>query len=132
MKTRVVIWTIIAILVVAGTLFLLLTARKTQRKIVTIKDLQYQTQRTEKNINDLFAKLAQARAVPLPSASSELITQAEAYLTQARDLIETNKQTNDIKTMENNLRLAHRLLTKTRRLIRSATRPKPLPGMTGG
>jgi len=131
-KIRVIIWTITAILVVVGTLFLLLGGKRTQRKIITFKDLQYQTQRTEQNINELFARLAQARAVPLPPGSSQLITEAEAQLNQARDLIEKNKQTTDIKTMGKNLRLAHRLLTKTRRLLRTATRPKPLIGGPGG
>ncbi|MGB9742470.1 MAG: hypothetical protein ACP5JB_03775 [candidate division WOR-3 bacterium] len=130
MKLRIVIWTIVGILVVAMLLFLLLGGKGTQRRI-TLKELHLQTERTEKSINELSGRLAQARAIPLSPDAVSALRAAESLLTQARTLMEKAKTGTDPKTVEQHLRTVHRLLTRTRRLLRDATRPQPAkPGGT--
>ncbi|MEO0004463.1 MAG: hypothetical protein ABIK47_04855 [candidate division WOR-3 bacterium] len=122
MKLRFIIWAVVGVVVVAGVIFLVLSGKTPQKK-VTINDLRLQIERDEKTINELTAKLAQARAVPLPPANAELLSQAETNLNDARTLIEKAKQSENIRDVEANLREAHSLLTKCRRLLRAATKP---------
>jgi tRNA/tmRNA/rRNA uracil-C5-methylase (TrmA/RlmC/RlmD family) len=124
MKLRIIIWTVVGILVVAGIIFLIFGG-KNPRQRVTLKELKWQTERTEKSINELFGQLAQAKAIPLPGTAAQSLNTAESLLNQSRTIIEQTKKDNDLKTIEQNLRTVHRLLTKTRRIIREATRPQP-------
>jgi flagellar basal body-associated protein FliL len=124
MKIRVIIWIVVAIVVVAGAFFLILTG-KSRRTKVTIEDLKFQIQRDEETINELAAKLAQARAVPLPPANTQILNEAEARLNEARAQLEKAKQSDNIRTIEENLKQAHSFMTKCRRLLRAATKPRP-------
>lgn len=130
MKLRIVIWTVVGILVVIGAIFLL-AGRKSYQRRITLKELRLQTERTEKNINQVSARLAQARAIPLTPEAARSLNTAESLLNQTRTLIESAKSSTDPKIVEQNLRTIHRLLTRTRHLIRNATRPQgTIPGKT--
>ncbi|MCL6466385.1 MAG: hypothetical protein K6T77_06505 [candidate division WOR-3 bacterium] len=131
MKLRVVVWLIVGIVVVIGSLFLVLTGKSSRGKKVTIEDLKRQAARTETTVNALTARLAQAKAIPLPPEKSRYIAEIENNLTQARELVEKTKNSTGIREAEESLRKAHRLIRQTRRLLREATSPKPLRPSTG-
>lgn len=122
MKMRFIVWAVVGVTVVVGAIFLVLSGRTRQKK-VTLSDLRFQIQRDEETINELTAKLAQARAVPLPPANAELLNQAEKKLNDARTLIEKAKQSENIRDVDENLKAAHLLMSQCRRLLRAATKP---------
>ncbi len=126
MKLRIIIWTAVGILVIAGVIFIIAGSKSIPRRI-TVKEIRLQTERTESSLNQVTARLAQAKAVPLtPEAASSLNT-AESLLSQARTMLAEVKSDNDPKTAEGKLRIIHRLLTRTRRLIRNAAKPQVTP-----
>ncbi|GEM_PF-891796 len=131
MKLRVVVWLIVGIIVVIGTLFLLLTGKSSRGKKVTLEDLKRQAARTETTVNDLTARLAQAKAIPLPPEKSRYINEIENNLTQARELVAKTKTSTGIREAEESLRKAHRLIRQSRRMLREATNVKPLRPSTG-
>jgi uncharacterized membrane-anchored protein YhcB (DUF1043 family) len=130
-KLRVVVWLIVGIIVVIGTLFLLLTGKSSRGKKVTLEDLKRQAARTETTVNELTARLAQAKAIPLPPEKIRYITEIENNLTQVRELVAKTKNSTGIREAEESLRKAHRLIRQSRRMLREATNPKPLRPSTG-
>lgn len=127
MKLRVIIWTVVGILVIAGTIFIITGSRASQRRI-TLKELKLQAERTEAGINQLAARLAQAKAVPLSPEASQRLDSVETLLNTARTLLEQAKTENEPRAVEEKLRTIHRMLTRARRQIRIATRPQlPTP-----
>lgn len=126
MKLRIIIWTVVGILVIAGIIFIIAGGKSTQRRI-TLKEIKLQTERTEASLNQVTARLAQAKAVPLSPEAASSLNAAESLLTQARTLLEETKSETEPKTAEEKLRIIHRLLTRARRLIRNATKPQVTP-----
>ncbi|NPV13832.1 hypothetical protein HPY86_02740 [candidate division WOR-3 bacterium] len=131
MKLRVVVWLVVGIVVVIGVLFLILTGKSTRSKKVTLEDLKRQATRTETTVNELTARLAQAKAVPLPPEKKQLLSEVENNLNQARELVHKTKNSTNLREAEEALRKAHRLIRQSRRLLREATNPKPLRPATG-
>lgn len=123
MKLRLVIWTVVGIVVVAFGIFILLAGKAGQSKRVTLNDLKRQLTRTEQAVNDLTAKLAQAKAVPLPPPQSELLGKAEENLNRARELLQEAKGSNERALVEKTLREIHQLIRQCRRFIREAKKP---------
>ncbi|MGQ9707342.1 MAG: hypothetical protein ACUVUR_00500 [bacterium] len=124
MNIRVVVWTIVGVVVVTGAIFLFITGKRRPTR-VTVENLRFQIQRDEQSINQLSAQLAQARAVPLPQTNTQLLNQAAVHLEEARLRLEEAKRSDDIRKIEESLKQAHLSMSKCRRLLRSATRPKP-------
>lgn len=125
MKLRIIIWSIVGIVVIIGVLFLVLTGKNTRRVRVTLDDLKREAAKIERSINELNGRLAQARAVPLPPEKNAALSQVESHLNQTQKLIENVKNSTDVRTANDALRQAHRLIRKCRRLLREATTPRP-------
>ncbi len=125
MKGRIILWSVVGVLVIAGVLFILLTGKSTRRNQVTIDDLKRQAARTETSINELTAKLAQAKAVPLPAEKVQMLTEAEQKLNQARTLLAEVKNATEPGKANETLRNVHRVIRQVRRRLREATKPKP-------
>ncbi len=124
MKLRAVIWTVVGIVVVVLTLFILLTGRAGRSKRITLQDLKRQASRSEKTINKLYTEINQAKAVPLTPMQSQLLTEAENNLKKAEELLNRVREGTEVAAVNKNLQEVHDLIGKTRRIIRRATKPK--------
>ncbi|MEO0079287.1 MAG: hypothetical protein ABIK44_01235 [candidate division WOR-3 bacterium] len=125
MKTRILVWAIIGLLVVATVIFLFVSPKRAVR--VTLEELKRGATQSENRLNRLLTELTAAKTGPFAPANAELLSRAEAMLGEARQLIEKVKMASDIREASDNLAKANKLITKARRVLREASRP-PKPG----
>ncbi len=125
MKLRIIVWTIVGIVVIAGVLFLVLTGKGTKGGKISLDDLKRQAERSQASVNKLTGQLMQAKATPLPAEKNRLLEEAEEKLNQARSLLESVKNSSNLRQAESELREAHRLIRQCRRLLYQATKPTP-------
>ena len=127
MKSRIVVWTLVAIVVIIGVI-VVLTAPKTSRSPkVTTDMMKSEVAREETQLDRLAAQAAEGRKSVKPGASTEGLDEADRLLAEARDKFGQAKQATDIKEAQQSLIDGREALRKARRAVQLATKPASRP-----
>jgi hypothetical protein len=127
LKSRIVVWTLVAIVVIIGVI-VVLTAPKTSRgSKVTAEALKTEVAREETQLDRLVARAAETRKSVKPGGSVEHLDEADQLLAEARDKLGQAKQAADIKEAQQSLSDGREALRKARRAVQLATKPASRP-----
>ena len=127
MKSRIVVWTLVAIVVIIGVI-VVLTAPKTSRgSKATAEALKTEVAREETQLDRLVARAADTRKSVKPGGSMEHFDEADRLLAEARDKLGQAKQATDIKEAQQSLIDGREALRKARRAVQLATKPASRP-----
>jgi hypothetical protein len=122
LKSRIIVWSIVGVLVVAAVVFLLARPRLPQTPRMTAERLQKSADRTELQVNRLAARLVAARNVPPPGLDQARAIEADRLLTEARSKLGEARQSSDVKQGEALLRNVKVVLRKARRELELASK----------
>lgn len=128
MKSRIVIWTIVGILVLLGVV-LIATGRKSPRvPKVTLDLARSEAAKAEMQLDRLGARIAEARKTTAPGATpNQGLEEAERLLAQAREKLGQVKQAGDLKQAEALLIESRQMLRSARRAVELATKAASRP-----
>lgn len=122
MKTRVIIWAVVAILVLVVVVLVLSTGRRGRLPRVQLDDLQQRAKVVEGRLAERASEIARIKTEPV--ANPQALADAEKHLTEALALIQKVKESDNVRKADTDLRSVHRLMTRINRELRLATRPK--------
>jgi hypothetical protein len=124
LKSRVVVWTIVGILVLVGIVFIVATKPLGSRGGArTLEQTKAYTDRVESQLNRLAMRLSQARkATPSGADTSKLFAEAERLLTAARAGIGKIRDAKEMKQAEAELRDVNQLIRQARRSLELASK----------
>jgi hypothetical protein len=127
LKSRIVVWSLVAIVVIIGVI-VVLTAPKTSRgSKLTADALKTEVAREETQLDRLMARAAEARKSVKPGGGTEHLDEADRLLAEARDKLGQAKQATDIKEAQQLLIDGREALRKARRAVQLATKPSSRP-----
>jgi len=128
LKSRIVIWTIVGILVLLGVV-LIATGRKSPRvPKVTLDLARSEAAKAEMQLDRLGARIAEARKTTAPGATpNQGLEEAERLLAQAREKLGQVKQAGDLKQAEALLIESRQMLRSARRAVELATKAASRP-----
>lgn len=122
MKTRVIVWAVVAILVLVIVVLVLSTGRRGKLPRVQLADLQQRATVVESRLAERASEIARIKTEPV--ANPQALADAEKHLTEALALIQKVKESDNVRQADTDLRSAHRLVTRLNRELRLATKPK--------
>lgn len=123
MKSRLVVWTLVGIVVIVGVI-VVLTAPKTSRgPKVTIDTIKTEVARADTQLDRLVVRSAEGRKSVKPGAGTQGLDEADRLLAEARDKLGQAEQATDIKQAGQLLIESREALRKARRAVELATRP---------
>ena len=128
MKSRIVIWTIVGILVLIGVV-VVATAPKAKRGAkVTLDLIKSQAAQAETQLDRLVARTAEARKAMAPGATPNRgLEEADRLLAQAREKLGQAKQATDLKQGQLLLIDGRQMLRRARRAVEVATKTASKP-----
>ena len=127
LKSRIIVWTLVAIVVIIGVI-VVLTAPKTSRgPKVTPDALKSEVARAETQLDRLVARVAERRKSVAPGAGTEGLDEADRLLAEAREKLGQAKQATDIKETRQLMIEGRESLRKARRAVELATKPTSRP-----
>jgi hypothetical protein len=128
LKSRIVVWTIVGVLVLIGVV-VIATAQKSPRgPKVTLDVIRSEAVQAETQLDRLVARTAEARKAVAPGvAPSRSLDEADRLLAQAREKLGQAKQATDLRQAELLLIDGRRMLREARRAVELATRGASKP-----
>ena len=127
MKSRIVVWTLVAIVLIIGVI-VVLTAPKTSRgPKITADMIKSEVTRAETQLDRLVVRVAERRKSVAPGADTEGLDEADRLLAEAREKLGQAKQATDIKEAQQLLIEGREALRKARRAVELATKPRSRP-----
>ncbi len=124
LKSRILVWSLVGIIVIIGTI-VTLTAPKTARDPkVTADALKSETAEAESQLDRLVARLEARRKTTPPGANTDAFGEADRLLAEAREKLGQVKQATDLKETRRLLIEAREALRKARRAVQLATKPR--------
>jgi len=127
LKGRVLVWTIVGIIVVAGVIFILSKPRGPNAQKMTTEDLKRGISQSEVQLNRLSARLVAAHSTVTPSANAAKAEEADKLLSEARSKLTQLKQVADLKQGEAQLREVKQTIRRARRALELALGPAGRP-----
>lgn len=120
MKSRVIIWTLVGIVVVAGAIFILTRPRVPGSGRMTAERLARAAEQTQTQVDRLSGRIVAARSSGQPVANPAKADEADRLLTEAREQLAGLKQVADIKQGEEQLRGVKQKVRDARRALELA------------
>jgi len=128
LKTRIVIWTIVGILVLVGVVLIAAPRNSPRLPKVTLDLARSEAAKAETQLDRLAARTVEARKTIAPGATpNKNLEEAERLLAQAREKLGQVKQASDLKQAESLLIQGRRMLREARRAVELATRTASRP-----
>uniref|UniRef100_A0A7C4GHF1 Uncharacterized protein n=1 Tax=candidate division WOR-3 bacterium TaxID=2052148 RepID=A0A7C4GHF1_UNCW3 len=122
MKTRVIVWTVVAILVLLVVVLLLSSGRRGRIPVVQLSDLQRRAAAVEAKLAERASEIVRIKATPV--ANPQALADAEKHLAEATALVQKVKESDNVRQADADLRSAHRLITRLNRELRLAVKTK--------
>lgn len=123
MKSRIIVWSLVAIVVIVG-LLVVLNAPKTSRGPKVAKDMiGVEVARAEAQLDRLAARAADQRKSLKPGAGNERLDEADGLLALARDRFSQAKKSADADEAQQLLGEGSKSLRKARRALELASKP---------
>ncbi|MBM3332030.1 hypothetical protein FJY68_09310 [candidate division WOR-3 bacterium] len=123
MKSRIVVWTLVAIVVIVGMIVVLTAPKTSPSPRVSRETIETEAARAESQLDRLTARIAEQRKSGAPGTRNERLDEAEGLLAEARDKLGQAKQATDVKEAQQFLIDGSKSLRKARRTIQLAKRP---------
>lgn len=124
MKSRVIVWTIVGLVAIAGLVFVVATPARQRSPKLTVDRLHAEASQMETQIERAARRIDAARkAVPASDAESN-ISKLEARLDETRQAVASVREATEVKKAEEQLRTARQLMRSLRRDIETAFRDK--------
>ena len=120
MKSRVIIWSVVGIFVIAGVVFVLSKPKTPGAARLTPERLNNAVSQTEVQVNRLSGRLVAARSAGQPLAQPAKADEADRLLTEAREKLAQLKQVTDLKQGEAQLRAVKTAVREARRALELA------------
>lgn len=120
MKSRVIIWSVVGIFVIAGVVFVLSKPKTPGAARLTPERLNNAVSQTEVQVNRLSGRLVAARSAGQPLAQPAKADEADRLLTEAREKLAQLKQVTDLKQGEAQLRAVKKAVREARRALELA------------
>ena len=130
MKSRVVVWIVVAIVVIIGVIVVLTAPKPSRGPKVTTDMMKSEVAREETQLDRLVARSAEQRKSVKPGASTEGLDEADRLLAEARDKLGQAKQATDTKDAQQLLIEGRESLRKARRAVELGTKPTSKPPET--
>jgi hypothetical protein len=128
LKTRIVTWTIVGILVLIGVVVIASGPRAPRGPKVTLDMAKGEAVKAEAQIDRLVARIAEARKAVAPGATPDKsLEEADRLLAQAREKLGQVKQATELKQAESQLIEGKRMLREARRAVELATKAASRP-----
>ncbi len=128
MKSRIVIWTIVGILVLVGIIVIATGRKSPQGPRVTLDLAKSEAAKAEIQLEHLVVEATEARKAMAPGATpGRSLEEADRLLAQAREKLGQVKQATDAKQAELLLIDGRQMLRKARRAVEVATRAGSKP-----
>ncbi len=125
MKTRVVVWAVVGILVVAGIIFLVATSRKAPHVRMDLDSVKAQAVRALDKLGRLEKEVAQAKAaMPPGSDPARQFADADSLLAKTRAGLEQVEGLEGMNEAYEQLRKTKELMRTARRAVKLAVKPK--------
>ena len=129
MKTRVVVWTVVGILVVAGIIFLVVTSRKAPHVRMDLDSVKAQAVRALDKLGRLEEEVVQAKAaMPSGSDPARQFADADSLLAKTRAGLEQVEGLEGTNEAYEQLRKAKELMREARRAVKLAVKPQRRAG----
>ncbi len=122
MKSRVIVWTIVGLAVIAGLVFIFATPNRTRTPKLTLERLQTEAARLEPAVERTGRRVAEARKNAKSGEAEAQLGQIDRQLAEARQLLADVRSAGDVKTAEEKLRAARQLMRSLRRETETALR----------
>ncbi len=122
MKSRVVVWTIIGLVVVVGLVFVLSTPSRPRGPKMTVERMQAQAAQVEAQAERLARRVSEARRSLTDTESLAKLDQIDVQLNQARQALAGVREATDMKKAEAHLRNARQTMRSIRRETQTALR----------
>jgi len=126
MRTRVIVWTIAGLLVVAGVIFLLATSRGTPPVEITLDKVKDAAAERIGQLDTLAAEVAQAKEAPPPGVDvGSLFAETERLIAEARTKLQQAGEAANVKQGYDSLRAGQELAREARRAFQLAVKQVP-------
>jgi hypothetical protein len=124
LKSRIVVWTIVGVLVLLGLIFILSAPKGAPGGQVTLERVKQEAAQTATQLDRLAARLAEVQKTAAPGAdTSKGLGEAGRLLAQAREKLGQITQVQDGKQAESVLSDAKQFVRRARRIIELAGAP---------
>jgi len=122
-KTRVIVWTVVAVLVLLVVVLVLGPGRRSRPvPKVTLGELQQRAAAVEAKLTEQAAEIVRLKAAAV--SSPQALADAEKLLAEANALVGRVKAADNVRRADADLRSAHRLVTRLNRELRRAVKAK--------
>lgn len=122
MKTRVIVWTAVAVLVLLVVLLVLSSGRRGRLPRVQLSDLHQRAASVESKLAEKASEIVRIKATPV--TNPQALAEAEKHLAEALALVRKVKESDNVRQADTDLRSAHRLITRLNRELRLAVKTK--------
>jgi len=127
LKSRIIVWTLVAIVVIIGVIAVLTAPKTSSGPKVTADALKSELVEAETQLERLVARTAERRKSVAPGAGTERLDEADRLLAEAREKLGQAKQATDDKETRQLLIDGRETLRKARRAVELATKPSSRP-----
>jgi hypothetical protein len=128
LKTRIIVWSVVVIAVIAGLVFILSSgSRRVTTRVVTLETVKADAVQAMRQVERLQKRLADAQPQTAGGAPG---SDAAQMLTDAKSRLERLQQAGDLKAAQAELRDVKQLMRKARRSVEVASKGRtPTPGL---
>ena len=127
MKSRIVVWSLVGIVVIAGVIVVLTAPKSSRGPAATTDAIKSEVAKADTQLDRLVARVAQRRKSVAPGVSAEHLDEADRLLAAAREKLDQATQATDIKEAGQLLIQSREALQKARRAVELVTKPASKP-----
>ncbi|OYD17208.1 hypothetical protein CH330_00680 [candidate division WOR-3 bacterium JGI_Cruoil_03_51_56] len=117
MKPRVVVWTIVGILAVIGVIFLISTSGRRPTAHKNLATLKIQLDRTQKQLDQLTEKVAQAKAAMPPGADMKQFARIDSLVAEVGQNLKQIEKIGKVNEAFDRLAEVRKLIGSARRIF---------------
>ncbi len=127
MKSRIIVWSLVGIVVVIGVILIVTAPRNTRGPRLTLDIIKNEAVQAEVQLDRLVARLDARRKSAARGAGTEGLDEAERLLADAREKLSRVKEATGLSEAQKLLIEGREALRKARRAVELATRPASRP-----
>ena len=128
MKTRVVVWTIVGLLVVAGVIFLVTSSKRPPQVVKDLASMREQAEQVSGKLDILQADIDELRQLPGAGDEATALDGVDSMIARTRAGLDHIRTTEDVDAAFESLRESREMMQDARRAFRDAEkklRPRP-------
>ena len=127
MKSRILVWSLVGIVVIVGVIIALTAPKTSSGPKVTTDMIKSEAARAEAQLDRLVARVAGGRKSVAPGVGTERFDEADRLLAEAREEFGQAMLATDAKEAQKLLVEARKTMRSARRAVELATKPRPKP-----